>query len=209
MNREQARVSGGQAHRARNRKRWVMALVLLTIALGAGSPASRREWRPRSARDPLRLELLQAALKEFNAKSYEAASATLDRRAAEVAPTSLDWMLRARIAQARGRTAEALDDLKHIPDSAAISAKSWLLTGQLEMAGGMRERPRRLTGVRSKSTRLRFSLIASWPICTRYNAGRRIVTPSLRPGSSDEPGRRSRLRLVPELLWALEPERGV
>ena len=181
MNREHGMVSGGQAHPARNPKRWVLALALLTIALGAGTLASRREWRPRSPRDPLRLELLQAALKEFNAKSYDAASATLDRRAAQVAPTSLDWMLRARIAQAQGRTAEALDDLKHIPDTAPISARSWLLTGQLELRGGMRERPRRLACVPSKSTLSRFSLIGSWPTCMPCNAARRIVTPSFAP----------------------------
>ncbi len=126
-------VSGGQAHPTSNPKRWVLALALLTIALGAGTLASRREWRTRSPRDPLRLELLQAALKEFNAQKYDAATAMLDRRAAEVVPTPLDWMLRARIAQAQGRTAEALDHLKHIPDSHSISAKAWLLTGQLEL----------------------------------------------------------------------------
>jgi len=82
----------------------------------------------------MRLELLYAAWNEFNAKSYDAATATLDRRVAEVEPTSLDWMLRARIAQAQGRMVAALDDLKHIPDSDSISAKRWFLTGQLELA---------------------------------------------------------------------------
>ncbi len=127
---------GGGAPRAKNRKRWALALalVLLAIVLGAGTLAARRDWRPPAGRDPMRLELLYAAWNEFNAKSYDAATATLDRRLAEVEPTSLDWMLRARIAQAQGRTVEALDDLKHIPDSDSISAKGWLLTGQLELA---------------------------------------------------------------------------
>jgi predicted Zn-dependent protease len=126
-------VPGGGALRAKHRKRWALALVLLAIVLGAGALAIRRESKPPAGRDPMRLELLHAAWNEFNAQNYDAATATLDRRVAEVEPTPLDWMLRARIARAQGRTAEALEHLKHIPDSDPISAKSWLLTGQLEL----------------------------------------------------------------------------
>jgi tetratricopeptide (TPR) repeat protein len=78
--------------------------------------------------------LLGSALTEFHAKHYDQATAILNRRAAEVAPTSLDWMLRARIAEAEGLLAEAIDDLKHIPDSDEISSQAWLKTGQIEVA---------------------------------------------------------------------------
>jgi tetratricopeptide (TPR) repeat protein len=85
-------------------------------------------------RDPKRLGLLKAALEEFNARRYDRASAILDRRAAETVATPLDWMLRARIAEAQGRLEQALDSLKHIPDGDPIAPRAWLMAGQIERA---------------------------------------------------------------------------
>jgi tetratricopeptide (TPR) repeat protein len=104
------------------------------VLLAAGGVLARWRWPRGPEKDPMRLELLQSALNEFNAKQYERATALLDRRAAEVAPTPLDWMLRARIAEATGLLAEAVEYLKHIPDSDDISSQAWLKTGQIEMA---------------------------------------------------------------------------
>ena len=53
---------------------------------------------------------------------------------AEVEPTSLDWMLRARIAEAQGRLEEALHHLKHIAETDANSPQAWLKAGQIELA---------------------------------------------------------------------------
>jgi tetratricopeptide (TPR) repeat protein len=86
-----------------------------------------------SEKDPMRLALLHSALNEFNAERYERATAILDRRAQAVMPTSLDWMLRARIAEAQGRLADAREDLKHIPDSDLISSQAWLKAGRIEV----------------------------------------------------------------------------
>jgi len=117
-------------------KRWALAFVLLLIALVVSVVAAPRLSRFRSQHDPERLGLLKTALTEFAAKRYDRASAILDQRASEIAPTPLDWMLRARIAESIGRPAEALDHLKHIPDADAISAQAWLKAGQIELARG-------------------------------------------------------------------------
>jgi len=122
--------------RFKRRKRWVLAFVLFLIALVVGVVAAPKLSRSRSSQDPNRLDLLQTAWIEFAAKRYDQASAMLDQRASEVAPTPLDWMLRARIAESLGRPAEALDHLKHIPDSDSISAQAWLKAGQIELARG-------------------------------------------------------------------------
>src|SRR5436309_768767 len=124
------------ALRSGNRKRWILALLLFVIALVASAVAAPRLWPRSSRQDPRRLGLLHAAWNEFAAQRYDRATAMLDRRAAEIAPTSLDWMLRARIAESQGRLAEALDHLKQIPDSDSIAAQAWLKTGQIELARG-------------------------------------------------------------------------
>ncbi len=111
-------------------------LVLLLVTLVASALAVPRLWVRSSKKAPRHLDLLYRALNEFNATNYDQASAILDRRAAEVAPTSLDWMLRARIAEAQSRPEQALDYLKHIPDSDSISAQAWLKAGQIELARG-------------------------------------------------------------------------
>jgi len=120
----------------KRRKRWVLAVVLFVIALVVGVVAAPRLSRSRSPEDSKHLALLQAAWKEFAARQYDRANALLDQRASKVAPTPLDWMLRARIAESLGRPAEALDHLKHIADSDAISAQAWLKAAQIELARG-------------------------------------------------------------------------
>jgi tetratricopeptide (TPR) repeat protein len=107
---------------------------VLLVALAIGAVAAPRLWVRSTPKEHQRLDLLQAALKEFNDKNYDRATAILDRRAAEVVPTPLDWMLRTRIAESQGRLADALDLLKHIPDSDPISSQAWLKAGQIEFA---------------------------------------------------------------------------
>jgi tetratricopeptide (TPR) repeat protein len=122
--------------RLRNPKRWALGVVLFLVVMAAGTSAARRAWRRVPGQSPSRLQLLYQAWREFDSKRYDAATATLDRRQSEVAPTPLDWMLRARIAEARGRLAEALDWLKRIPDRDAIGARARLKAGQIEKALG-------------------------------------------------------------------------
>jgi tetratricopeptide (TPR) repeat protein len=128
--------SGRDNRLSGSRKRWVLLIVLLLVTVVVGAVAAPRLWVRASPKNPQHLDLLYAALNEFNAKHYEQASAILDRRTAAVEPTSLDWMLRARIAEAQGRLDEALDYVKHIPESDPISAQAWLKAGQIELARG-------------------------------------------------------------------------
>jgi predicted Zn-dependent protease len=123
--------------RFKKRKRAALALALSLIALGLGAAVVRHLWQLRVSRqDPTRLGLLYAAWNEFAAKRYDRATSILDRRAAEVTPTPLDWMLRARIAESQGRLSEALGHLRHIPDSDPIGGPAWLKAGQIELARG-------------------------------------------------------------------------
>jgi tetratricopeptide (TPR) repeat protein len=126
--------SGRDNRLSGKRKRCALALVLLLVAVVVVAVAGPRLWVRGSQHAPRHLELIYAAWNEFNAKRYDQASVLLDRRAAEVAPTSLEWMLRARIAESQNRPAEALSHLKHIPDSDSISAQAWLKAGQIELA---------------------------------------------------------------------------
>jgi tetratricopeptide (TPR) repeat protein len=118
----------------RKRRPWVLALVSLVIVVWVGAGLAPRLWSRGSVRDPQRLGLLQAAWNAFAAQRLDQARAILDRRAAAVAPTALDWMLRARIAEAQGRLAEALAALQRIPDLDPIAAQAWLKAGQIELA---------------------------------------------------------------------------
>jgi tetratricopeptide (TPR) repeat protein len=114
--------------------RWRLATVLVILLLAIGGGVAGWRLRRGSEKDPMRLALLRSALVEFSAKHCDEATALLDRRAAELAPTSLDWMLRARIAEAQGHLALAIENLKHIPDSDEISSQAWLKAGQIELA---------------------------------------------------------------------------
>jgi tetratricopeptide (TPR) repeat protein len=118
----------------KKRKRMTLAIMLSLIALSFGAMAARRAWRRDSGQDSARLGLLYEAWNEFNARHEAKAKELLDRRAAEVEPTPLDWMLRARIAEAQGQLEEALEHLKHIPDSDPIGAQTRLKAGQIELA---------------------------------------------------------------------------
>src|SRR5579864_2602833 len=121
------------ARRPARRKRWALAVVLCLSVLAVGVAVARPLWLRAARKDPARLDMLYAAWAEFNAKHYDGATALLNRRAREVRPTPLDWMLRARIAQSQGRLVQALEHLKHIPDSDPISAQAWLKAGQIEL----------------------------------------------------------------------------
>jgi tetratricopeptide (TPR) repeat protein len=114
--------------------RSALAILIVLALLAAAAGVAWWYWPRGPEKDPMRLALLESALSEFNAKHYDRATALLNLRAAQVAPTALDWMLRARIAEARGLLAEAIDDLQHIPDSDEISSQAWLKAGQIEVA---------------------------------------------------------------------------
>ncbi len=126
--------SGQGSPRSRRRKRRALVLVLFAIALSAGGALAWKLWLPRPQKDSKNLDLLYVALADFNAGRFEQANAVLDRRAAETRPTSLDWMLRARVASAQGRLEDALKSLDRIPDSSPIAAQARLLAGQVELA---------------------------------------------------------------------------
>jgi tetratricopeptide (TPR) repeat protein len=116
--------------------KWALAIVLVASALALGKVLAPTLWPSPATPDMRRLDLLQSAYSEFAAKQYDRASAILDERAQEVTPTTLDWMLRARIAEAQGHPAQALLHLKCIPDSDSIAAQAWLKAGQIELARG-------------------------------------------------------------------------
>jgi predicted Zn-dependent protease len=120
-----------RSHKPRRNRR-ALGLVLLVLALAVLTAAGRSLWRRGVRRDGARLDLLYAAVQEFNARRYDRAIELLDRRSAEVTPTPLDWMLRARIAESRGELALALGHLEQIPDTATIAAQARLKAGQLE-----------------------------------------------------------------------------
>jgi tetratricopeptide (TPR) repeat protein len=126
--------SGPDTSRSWKVKRRTLTLVLLLTMFGIGAWMARPLWRRGAQNDPMRLGLLYEAFSEFNSKRLDQATALLDRRAAEVQPTALDWMLRARIAESRGQLTEALKHLKRIPDSDPIAAQAWLKAGQIELA---------------------------------------------------------------------------
>jgi tetratricopeptide (TPR) repeat protein len=123
-------IPGGRPARWKGKLRWAGIGLSLAILACAGVAAFRTR-RDGPTRDPKRLDLLYAAWSEYNARRYDRARAILDRRAKDVSPTALDWMLRARIAESQGQPDEALDHLSKIPDTDAISAQAWLLRGQI------------------------------------------------------------------------------
>jgi tetratricopeptide (TPR) repeat protein len=151
------------AHGGRRAKRWKwrlgIALVVLIAGLTAAVTLARSYWRRPSPRDPSRLALLYAAASAFNAQRYEQARDLLDRRAGEVEPTPLDWMLRARIAEAQGDLPGALSYLEKIPDDAPIAAQASLKRGQIERA---RNRARRAEAALRQALRRDPDLIQAY-----------------------------------------------
>ncbi|WP_165219163.1 tetratricopeptide repeat protein [Aquisphaera insulae] len=115
----------------RRRTGLVLLSLPLLIAILAYGLVQRRRSLPAGESDPARLDLLRAALEAFNARDYDLATATLDRRSGVARPTALDWMLRARIARAQDRNEDALGYLERIPDSSAIASKARLFAGQI------------------------------------------------------------------------------
>ena len=111
-----------------------MRSFFLLIAILIGAAEARRRWSLARATDEAQLGLLMAAWTEFNAKQFDRATGILNQRAEKVTPTPLDWMLRARIANAQQKFDRALEHLKKIPDSDPTSAQAWLLAGQIELA---------------------------------------------------------------------------
>jgi predicted Zn-dependent protease len=121
--------------RAGKRRPWARLIALVVVvALAVGAMAAVRLRATLSPKKkPARLDLLYAAWNEFNSKSYDRATALLDRRAVDHKPTPLDWMLRARIAESQGQLVQALAHLKHIPDTNEIGSQAWLKAGQIEL----------------------------------------------------------------------------
>jgi predicted Zn-dependent protease len=122
--------------RPRRRRSLLRLLLPIVIMLLLAGAVAVRSWLTAKPGDAARLDLLQAALKEFAAQHYAQATELLDRRTREVAPTALDWMLRARIAEAQGRLADAVDYLRRIPDTDPIAPQASLKAGQIEIVRG-------------------------------------------------------------------------
>jgi tetratricopeptide (TPR) repeat protein len=72
----------------------------------------------------------EAALKAGRIDEAEAAASRLARLRE---PTPLDWLLRAQVDMARGRTDEALAKLARVPDEHPVAAQARLMAGQLEL----------------------------------------------------------------------------
>ncbi len=149
----------------------IVGVIAIAIAIGAGA---FYRFRARGARDePKHLDLLYAAWNAFDSKQLDTATAILDRRAAVVSPTALDWMLRARIAEAQGRSEAALDHLKQIPDSDPVSAQRWLKTGQIELA--MRHARRAEAAFRESLLRNKDQIQPHRELAFLYAAQRRVA----------------------------------
>src|SRR5262249_44555919 len=90
----------GRSVAPRRRSPWALLAAFVLLGLGGAVLLAR----PRS--DPMRLLLLATA--EYEQGRVDRAEALLNERQARLAPTALDWILRARIAQTRGRPDEAI-----------------------------------------------------------------------------------------------------
>lgn len=119
------RPTWGERPAARRGRRRALAVVLVLLA-GAGAVVL-----VRPGPDPMRL--LAAATAEYTAGRLDRAEALLNRRARRAAPTALDWILRARIAEGRDRFDEAVAALRNVPDADPFAAQRWLLEGQIEL----------------------------------------------------------------------------
>src|SRR5260370_26819498 len=100
---------GGFGPAIRRRLRW--AALLLMLALGLSASVVVLTW-PRPDPDRLR----EQAQADLEAGDFDRAAALLGRLDSLGPPTVEDWMLRARVAIARGQTEEALAALARVPD---------------------------------------------------------------------------------------------
>jgi tetratricopeptide (TPR) repeat protein len=132
--RRQLTVGSDTISRSPSERRWAWGLVVPILVAGIVGASAWWMWPRRPDRDPMRLGLLRSALEEFNAGRHERAAAILARRQSEGVATSLDWMLRARVAEAQGQLAGALGYLGHIPDADRIGPQARLKAGQIERA---------------------------------------------------------------------------
>ena len=111
---------------------WAAALSLLAVAAIVGIAMASRPRPGHSGRVTAQASHLQSAWVEFDAGRYDQAVAILDRRDAEGAATALDWVLRARIAQARKEPEKALNALRRVSGSDPYAPQAWLMAGQIE-----------------------------------------------------------------------------
>ena len=99
-------------------------LMALALAVAIGVLA----W-PGPGPEPLRAQ----AEAELQSGRFDPAARTLERLDRLGPPTVEDWMLRARVAIARGRTEEALDALARVPDDHPRAVDVRFRQGQLEL----------------------------------------------------------------------------
>src|SRR5258708_5013416 len=122
---------GGFGPAIRRRLRW--AALLLVLALGLSAWVVVLTW-PRPRPDPDRLrELVQA---DLEAGQFDRAADLLGRLDRLGPRTVEDWMLRARVAIARGQTEEALAALARVPDDHPNATEARFRRGQLELRRG-------------------------------------------------------------------------
>lgn len=107
------------------------ALALAVAALAGAGTIIVILGRNRSSVDPARL--WQDAEAEVEARHWERASAALDRLDRVRPPEARRWLLRARIAQGRGRDPEALAALDRVADRDPNGAEARLLAGRIEL----------------------------------------------------------------------------
>ncbi|WZP00886.1 tetratricopeptide repeat protein [Isosphaeraceae bacterium EP7] len=115
----------------RSRPRWpgTIYLTLAAVAL-AGLAAGAIAWR-RGAEDPEHLAM--QALADFKAGRHGQAEAALARLGRMRPPTVLDRMLRAQVALTKDLYAEALVELRQVPDDHPATSQAKFQQGQIEL----------------------------------------------------------------------------
>ena len=102
--------------------------IVLAVLVGSGLVLSAQPW---AESDPDKLWAQAEA--ELRNDRVAAAESAVHRLARMRAPTPQDQMLRAQVAVARKRPAEALEALAQIPDSDSLAPHARLLAGQVEL----------------------------------------------------------------------------
>jgi tetratricopeptide (TPR) repeat protein len=110
------------------RLRWAALAVVLGLAAGGAVVVWRGDWLGPG---PERLRADAEA--ELAAGRFDRAAASLARLARLGPPVGDDALLRARVAIARGRIEEALDELARVPDDHPKAAEARFRAGQLEL----------------------------------------------------------------------------